>query len=205
VIPPRRLRGLPRRRDDPVILPDSSKAFVACSAGHQVMSIALARPNSPPRPAGPPGGPDGCGPRSRPTWRSSPTAASSSSSNSLSDSISEVGHQHQRRWRRIHDGRRPGARPRLRRQFPALRGQSAFAVRHSVYSSTTARRVGSASTWATAPRRMAFSIRRPPAVCGRFPLRRCSRGAHRLQLALHHAAHRPQGPNAIAVKAFKVQ
>jgi DNA-binding beta-propeller fold protein YncE len=29
--------------DDVVILPDSSKAFVACSAGHQVMSIALAR------------------------------------------------------------------------------------------------------------------------------------------------------------------
>jgi YVTN family beta-propeller protein len=29
--------------DDVVILPDSSKAFVACSAGHQVMSIALTR------------------------------------------------------------------------------------------------------------------------------------------------------------------
>jgi YVTN family beta-propeller protein len=29
---------------DPVILPDSSKAFVACSGGHQVMAIALARP-----------------------------------------------------------------------------------------------------------------------------------------------------------------
>ncbi len=29
--------------DDIVVLPDSSKAFVACSAGHQVMSIALAR------------------------------------------------------------------------------------------------------------------------------------------------------------------
>jgi YVTN family beta-propeller protein len=28
---------------DAVILPDSSKAFVACSAGHQIMSIALAR------------------------------------------------------------------------------------------------------------------------------------------------------------------
>ncbi|HUB50962.1 MAG TPA: beta-propeller fold lactonase family protein [Terracidiphilus sp.] len=31
----------------PVILPDSSKAFVACSAGHQVMAIALARPDDP--------------------------------------------------------------------------------------------------------------------------------------------------------------
>ena len=28
----------------PVILPDSSKAFVACSGGHQVMTIALAKP-----------------------------------------------------------------------------------------------------------------------------------------------------------------
>ncbi len=30
----------------PVILPDSSKAFVACSGGHQVMAIALARSQS---------------------------------------------------------------------------------------------------------------------------------------------------------------
>lgn len=38
---------------DAVILPDSSKAFVACAAGHQVMAIALARslahPNQPDR------------------------------------------------------------------------------------------------------------------------------------------------------------
>ena len=33
--------------DDTVILPDSSKAFVACSAGHQVMAIGLARPDNP--------------------------------------------------------------------------------------------------------------------------------------------------------------
>ncbi len=32
----------------PVILPDSSKAFVACSGGHQVMAIALARPEDQP-------------------------------------------------------------------------------------------------------------------------------------------------------------
>jgi len=31
-----------------VVLPDSSKAFVACSGGHQVMAIALARPDSHP-------------------------------------------------------------------------------------------------------------------------------------------------------------
>jgi YVTN family beta-propeller protein len=33
---------------DPVILPDSSKAFVTCSAGHQVISIGLARPDEHP-------------------------------------------------------------------------------------------------------------------------------------------------------------
>lgn len=32
----------------PVILPDSSKTFVPCSAGHQVMAIALARPDDHP-------------------------------------------------------------------------------------------------------------------------------------------------------------
>jgi YVTN family beta-propeller protein len=32
---------------DAVILPDSSKAFIACSGGHQVMSLGLARPQSP--------------------------------------------------------------------------------------------------------------------------------------------------------------
>jgi len=41
---------------DAVILPDSSKAFVACSAGHQIMAIALARAqaqNAPSTPAQP--------------------------------------------------------------------------------------------------------------------------------------------------------
>ena len=37
---------------DPVILPDSSKAFVACSGGHQVMVIALARAADPAAAAG---------------------------------------------------------------------------------------------------------------------------------------------------------
>ncbi len=33
---------------DAVVLPDSSKAFVACSGGHQVMAIGLARPDAQP-------------------------------------------------------------------------------------------------------------------------------------------------------------
>ena len=54
---------------DVVILPDSSKAFVACSAGHQVMAIAL-RPtpkSNPADPARPPGSPAGRRPGARPT------------------------------------------------------------------------------------------------------------------------------------------
>jgi YVTN family beta-propeller protein len=42
------LRRAARARQSVVILPDSSKAFVACSAGHQVMVIALAKPKAPP-------------------------------------------------------------------------------------------------------------------------------------------------------------
>jgi YVTN family beta-propeller protein len=38
---------------DAVILPDSSKAFVSCSAGHQVMVIALARQPDPTKPDAP--------------------------------------------------------------------------------------------------------------------------------------------------------
>jgi len=39
---------------DAVILPDSSKAFVACSAGHQVMVLALAQPEGKPTQPGAP-------------------------------------------------------------------------------------------------------------------------------------------------------
>ncbi len=42
----------------PVILPDSSKAFVACSGGHQVMAIALARPQPQPATDAQPATPD---------------------------------------------------------------------------------------------------------------------------------------------------
>lgn len=48
---------------DAVVLPDSSKAFIACSGGHQIMAIALARPGRPPRPARSPGIPARRGPR----------------------------------------------------------------------------------------------------------------------------------------------
>ena len=42
----------------PVILPDSSKAFVACSGGHQVMAIALAKPQPQPGTEAQPATPD---------------------------------------------------------------------------------------------------------------------------------------------------
>jgi len=45
------LSGCPQATDA-VILPDSSKAFVACTGGHQVMAVGLARPMSPNNAAG---------------------------------------------------------------------------------------------------------------------------------------------------------
>ncbi len=42
--PPRKVMENCPGATDAVILPDSSKAFVACSGGHQIMAIALARP-----------------------------------------------------------------------------------------------------------------------------------------------------------------
>ena len=53
----------------PVILPDSSKAFVPCSAGHQVMVIALANSKARPNQPDATGSADGCGPRARRIWR----------------------------------------------------------------------------------------------------------------------------------------
>lgn len=74
---------------DPVVLPDSSKAFVPCSGGHQVMVIALAQPDA--RPAEP----DreealmdvGRGPID---LALKPDGGEIFASNSLSDSVSEI-------------------------------------------------------------------------------------------------------------------
>jgi YVTN family beta-propeller protein len=81
---------------DVVILPDSSKAFVACSAGHQVMAIALARQPDPTK-ADTPSAPTtdrletlmdvGQGPIQ---LALKPDGGELFVSNSLSDSISEV-------------------------------------------------------------------------------------------------------------------
>jgi YVTN family beta-propeller protein len=84
---------------DAVILPDSSKAFVACSAGHQIMVIALERTDLPAQaksdPAANPARPDrletlldvGQAPLQ---LALKPDGGELFSSNSLSDSISEV-------------------------------------------------------------------------------------------------------------------
>jgi YVTN family beta-propeller protein len=77
-----------------VILPDSSKAFAACSAGHQILSVALARPAGHPSP-GDQARPDrvealldvGRGPVQ---LALKPDGGELFSLNSLSDSISEV-------------------------------------------------------------------------------------------------------------------
>lgn len=78
---------------DVAILPDSSKAFVACSGGHQVMAIALARHD--PQPGSQPAQPDrlealmdvGRGPMQ---LALKPDGGEVFVSNSLSDSVSEI-------------------------------------------------------------------------------------------------------------------
>jgi YVTN family beta-propeller protein len=81
---------------DVVILPDSSKAFVSCSAGHQVMAIALARQPNPTKPDEPSGSATdhletlmdvGQGPVQ---LALKPDGGELFVSNSLSDTISEV-------------------------------------------------------------------------------------------------------------------
>jgi YVTN family beta-propeller protein len=77
----------------PVILPDSSKVFVACSAGHQVMAIALAQSQA--RPGQPEQQADqlealmdvGRGPSD---LALKPDGGEIFASNSLSDSVSEI-------------------------------------------------------------------------------------------------------------------
>ncbi|MGA7339304.1 MAG: YncE family protein [Terracidiphilus sp.] len=91
--------------EGPVILPDSSKAFVACSAGHQVMAIALAQKDDGPAEAGAAGEA-----RKTPAWPRQPDQLEALMdvgrapvdlalkpdggeifvSNSLSDSVSEI-------------------------------------------------------------------------------------------------------------------
>ncbi len=106
---------------DVVILPDSSKAFAACSGGHQVMAILLAHEAD------------------RPDVRNvdadqleslldvgrapvhlalKPDGGEVFVSNSLSNSISEVVHQHRRRRRRVPHGRQSSARPGLQPTIP---------------------------------------------------------------------------------------
>jgi DNA-binding beta-propeller fold protein YncE len=78
---------------DAVILPDSTKAFVACAGGHQVMAIALARSES--RPDGRPAQADrleafmNVG-RAPVHLALKPDGGELFASNSLSDSISEI-------------------------------------------------------------------------------------------------------------------
>jgi YVTN family beta-propeller protein len=85
---------------DPVVMPNSSKAFIPCAGGHQVMVIALARPAQNTAQSGAPG--------DRPAWEPDrletimdvgrgpvhlalkPDSGELFVSNSLSDSISEV-------------------------------------------------------------------------------------------------------------------
>jgi YVTN family beta-propeller protein len=79
----------------PVILPDSSKAFVACSGGHQVMAIALARTQPQPASEAQPATPDRLEAlmdvgRAPVHLAMKPDGGEVFASNSLSDSVSEI-------------------------------------------------------------------------------------------------------------------
>lgn len=79
----------------PVILPDSSKAFVACSGGHQVMAIALARTQPQPASEAQPATPDRLDAlmdvgRAPVHLAMKPDGGEVFASNSLSDSVSEI-------------------------------------------------------------------------------------------------------------------
>ena len=119
-------------RADAVILPDSSKAFVACSAGHQIMAIALARSKPPTAPNVQPDRLEafldvGHAPVQ---LALKPDGGELFVLNSLSDSISEVITGTDDVRRRLHDRRRSRARPGLRDNSLLYVGQPALAGRH---------------------------------------------------------------------------
>ena len=117
---------------DAVVLPDSSKAFIACSGGHQIMAIALARP------ADHPAQPDrleslldvGHGPVQ---LALKPDGGELFVSNSLSGSISEVVTSTDDVRRSLPDGAESHPRPGLARQLHALRQRLPVPVRHALF------------------------------------------------------------------------
>ena len=127
-------------------------------------------------------------------------------SNSLSDSVSEVYRHHRRRRRRLPHGRRPRPRPRLCRQFPALRRQLR-SQEVTVYSIDDGKRLpdaqGGSIHVGDGPSALAFSAE------GHLLLVVDSRSS---DIAVIRTASNslftilPTGraPNAIAVKAFRL-
>jgi YVTN family beta-propeller protein len=187
---------------DPVILPDSSKAFAPCSAGHQVMSIALARPGD--RPAQPDrlealmdvG-------RVPVNLALKPDGGELFSSNSLSDSISEVVTSTNDVGGAYMMGDDP-VRGLVSRDNSLLYVANLHSQYVTVYSVDDGRRVGPGVHVGDGPTAMAFS------AAGHLLFVVDSRSddvavVRTASASLFTMLPAGQGPDAIAVKAFRVQ
>jgi YVTN family beta-propeller protein len=187
---------------DPVILPDSSKAFAPCSAGHQVMSIALARPGD--RPAQPDrlealmdvG-------RAPVNLALKPDGGELFSSNSLSDSISEVVTSTNDVGGAYMMGDDP-VRGLVSRDNSLLYVANLHSQYVTVYSVDDGRRVGPGVHVGDGPTAMAFS------AAGHLLFVVDSRSddvavVRTASESLFTVLPAGQGPDAIAVKAFRVQ
>ena len=194
--------GCPGATGAVIIAPDSSKAFVPCSAGHQVMVIALARTDA--RPAQPDrlealmdvG-------RAPVDLALKPDGGEIFASNSLSDSVSEIYNSTDE----VGDTYMIGAGTvggLVSRDNSLLYVANEHSQEVTVYAIEDGKRAGAISRGRRARGARLFGGR-ASAVCGRQPVRQCCRGAHRFAVAVHHAPPAGRDPNAIVDKAFKVQ
>ncbi len=202
---PRVFSGCPGA-SDVVILPDSSKVFAACSAGHQIMAIALAHAAGKPTPADP-AQPDRVeallGVGHQPLQLAlKPDGGEIFVTNSQSDSISEIITGHQRCAGRIPDGRQPRARSGLRRQCPCSTSATCARREVTIYAIDDGKRAGAIHV-GDGPSALAFSsaghlLFVVDAGSGDVAVVRTA--SHSLFTLLPAG----RGPNAIAVKAFKL-
>ncbi|HUY95905.1 MAG TPA: beta-propeller fold lactonase family protein [Terracidiphilus sp.] len=187
---------------DAVILPDSSKAFVACSGGHQVMAIALGNSKFNP------GGPDRLEAlmdvgRAPVQLALKPDGGEVFVSNSLSDSVSEIYNTTDE----VGDTYLIGADPvfgLVSRDNSLLYVANARSDEVTAYSIDDGRRLNPGIHVGDGPSAMAFSAAGHllfvvDSRSGDVAVVRTSTGSLFTMLPAGH------GPNAIAVKAFKVQ
>ena len=172
-----------------VIVPDSSKAFVPCSTGHQVMVVALAQPDAHPAQ------PDRLETlmdvgRAPVDLALKPDGGEIFVSNSLSDSVSEIYNTTDEVGDTYMIGNNPVRGIVSRDNSLALRSQPALAGAHRLlHRRRQAHRLRLG--WRQ-PLGDGIFCRRAFAVCRRSTLRRRGRGAHVNAIAFHSASGRPR-------------